>query len=279
MALPRSIRAPDRQSSIDALAERLGRHEPGSIERELHTARDPWTGRPLELVDLLAHFRPYATRRFVLATHYDTRPWADEDPVEHLRDRPVPGANDGTSGLALLYELIPLLLRDLPPDIGFTVILFDGEELGRGLDDDAYCVGSRHLATRIRDGVHPLLGRAEFGIVVDMVGDARLRIPVEPRSSQAHPRLVAHVWDVAAALGASGFVRTAHPRAILDDHVPLTSAGIPSILILDPDYDAWHTTRDTLERISAESLEQVGRTLHHALVTWFAPKARSAAAP
>src|SRR5690606_29222332 len=101
------------------------------VERLEHTGADPHTGREFALTTLIGHVRPAAARRFVLGSHFDTRPWAESDPDPARREQPIIGANDGTSGVAVLLELTPLLRAQLPPDLGFTVILFDGEELGR----------------------------------------------------------------------------------------------------------------------------------------------------
>ena len=276
LEFPRAPGSPRRASSINAMACRLEHLGAREVQRLEHRAPDPYGGGSLLLVNLVAHYRPRAPRRFVLATHFDTRPWADEDPNDAHHSRPVPGANDGTSGLTLVFSLIPLLSRDLPPDVGFSVLLFDGEELGRPGALDGYCAGSRHVATKIRDGELPELETADFGVVLDMVGDRDLRLPLEPHSLRAHPRLLNHIWRRAAALGATAFESETHPRPILDDHVPLTEAGIPSVLLLDPSYPAWHTIDDTVDQIAPSSLEAVGQTLHHALVEWYAPSGPSA---
>jgi Zn-dependent M28 family amino/carboxypeptidase len=205
----------------------------------------------------------------VLATHFDTRPWADEEEDVALRDRPVPGANDGTSGVAVVLELVPLFVRALPEDVGLSVVLFDGEELGRP-GQGGYCMGSRHLAAAIEAGEHPLLARAELGIVLDMVGDADLRIPVEPGSLRAAPALVEHVWATAAELGVTQFDPLPRERAILDDHKFLGEAGIPSILLIDRDYASWHRTTDTLDKVAADSLAAVGEVVRVSVLRWFA---------
>lgn len=264
---PRTLGDPRRTASIDALAQELARLTDAST-RVAHDVVGP-DGRSYALVELVGHVRPQAARRFVLATHFDTRPWADEDPDPALRDRPVPGANDGTSGVAVVLELVPLLARALPDDVGLSIVLFDGEELGRPGDADAYCMGSRHLAGAIEAGEHPLLARAEFGIVLDMVGDVDLAVPIEPGSLRMAPTVVEHVWATAESLGVTQFDRTPRERAVLDDHKFLSAAGIPSILLIDRDYAAWHTTRDTIDEVSAESLAAVGEVVRVAVIRWF----------
>jgi Zn-dependent M28 family amino/carboxypeptidase len=267
MQWPRALGDPRRTTSIAALARELAAVA-DEVVQVPHDAPGPDGTSSWALVELVAHVRPQAARRFVLASHFDTRPWADEEADPELRDRPVPGANDGTSGVAVVLELVPLFARALPEDVGFSIVLFDGEELGRP-GQGGYCMGSRHLADAIANGEHPLLARAEFGIVLDMVGDAELRVPIEPASLRNAPALVEHVWATAEELGVAQFERTPRERAILDDHKFLTAAGIPSILLIDRDYAAWHTTRDTVERVSAESLAAVGEVVRVAVLRWF----------
>jgi hypothetical protein len=265
---PRVLGDARRTASIDALARDLERRGADRIERIEHTATDPGGTGEYALVEIAAHFREHAPRRFVLATHYDIRPWADEDPDAALHDTPIVGANDGTSGLAVVLELAAPLLARLPDDVGVSIVLFDGEELGHP-GGTGYCMGSKHLAERIAGGLHPLLARAELGIVLDMVGDRDLRIQIEPGSRRAHPALVDHVWGTARALGIDAFDPTVRPQAIVDDHKFLTRAGIPSILVIDHDYPAWHTSGDTIDRVSAESLGAVGSTVLESLVRWY----------
>ena len=269
MQLPRGLGADGRERSIAQLEQML--HEVGAptVTRLATAADDPATGETFELVTLVAHVRPDAPRRFVLGTHFDTRPWADESPDAADHDRPVPGANDGTSGVAVALELSARLADVMPDDVGWTVILFDGEELGRP-KLGGYCMGSKDLARRQLAEPDPILARAELGIVFDMVGDADLHLPVEPGSASIHPRLVTHVWDTAAAMGATAFAPTPRTIGVIDDHRFLTEAGIPSILLIDRDYAPWHTPDDTIAHVSAESLGTVGEVTLRALASWFA---------
>lgn len=218
---------------------------------------------------VIGHFGEPVARRFVLATHVDTRPWADADPDPSRRAEPVVGANDGTSGLAIVLELASLLPSRLPPDVGFSVVLFDGEELGRPQDLSAYCAGSRHLAATFEPERHPELARAELGIVLDMVGDADLRIMPEASSRRFHPALVDHIWATAADLGVGAFEGGTIGPNVLDDHTFLSQIGIPSVLVIDRDYTPWHTTDDTIDRVSARSLEAVGTVVLESLVRWY----------
>jgi hypothetical protein len=212
--------------------------------------------------------RPDAPRRFVLATHFDTRPWADEEPA----DTAVPGANDGTSGLVALLVLAPRLARELPTDIGFTLVLFDGEELGHPGDPNGYCMGSRWLADEIAAGrTHGLAG-AELGIVLDMIGDRDLHITIEPSSRRFAPDVVELLWSTAQQLGVAAFEHEERGRGIVDDHKFLTTSGIPSVLVIDREYAAWHRSDDDLAHVSAASIAAVAEVVRVALLRRFAPR-------
>lgn len=265
---PRALGDPRRVTSIAALADDLVRRGADRVERVPHVALGPGDATRYDLVEIIGHFREDAPRRFVLATHFDTRPWADEEPDPARHDTPVPGANDGTSGLAVVLELVGPLLARLPEDVGFSVVLFDGEELGRP-GRGGYCMGSRHLAERIAAGSHPTLAAAEFGVVLDMVGDADLRVRVEPNSVAFHPRLVDHLWGTARALGVDAFDPEVRGVGIVDDHKFLSLAGIPSVLVIDRDYVAWHRVDDTIDRVAADSLAAVGTVVLEAVVRWY----------
>lgn len=268
MALPRTLGDPRRTESIATLVRMLRSAGAAPVEQQAFVARDSTTGEGYALVNLFAHVRPEAPRRIVLATHYDTRPWADEEPDPALHAEPVPGANDGTSGVAVLLELVPLFAEALPPDVGVTVILFDGEELGRpgSGSEGGYCMGSRHFAAQAAASPPAWLRGARQGIVLDMVGDADLHVLVEPGSAQRAPAVVSALWEVARRRGHAQFEDRVLEVGILDDHVFLAAAGVPSALVIDYGYDAWHTRSDTIDRVSAESLFAVGDTVLHTVL-------------
>lgn len=263
---PRALGDPRRDAAIDALADDLKRRGAATVEPLDHEGVDPWTGRTYRLRTLIADVRPAAPHRFVLATHFDTRPWAEEDPDPARRDAPIPGANDGTSGLAVALTLIPLLVDQLPAEHGFSVILFDGEELGRP-PAEGYLLGSRALASALAAGRFPRVAAARYAIILDMVGDADLRFVVDPASRDAAPWLLDALWREAAAAGfTDAFPAEALIRPIIDDHRPLIDAGLPAVVLLDPDYPPWHTHADALDRVSARSLEATGETVRRAIL-------------
>ncbi|MDC0719822.1 M28 family peptidase [Nannocystis bainbridge] len=262
---PRALGDARRAGAIEALAADLQTAGATVIDRLDHRGADPQTGVSFAMTTLLGHVRPDAPRRFILATHFDTRPWAESDPDPARREQPIVGANDGTSGLAVVLELVPLLVRQLPPDVGVTVILFDGEELGRP-DVGPYLAGSRALATEVLQGRFPQVARAEFGVVLDMVGDRDLRVQPDLASLAQHPALIDRIWSIGQAHGFTAFDAAPLAVPLLDDHVPLDEAGVPSILLIDYDYPAWHTHADTRDKLDARSLGAVGETLRLALL-------------
>ncbi|MBL9100825.1 MAG: M28 family peptidase [Myxococcales bacterium] len=264
LTLPRALGDPARPAALDRLEALLRDAGAVRVERLEHTGDDPLTGRSFAMTTLVGAVRPDAPHQFILASHFDVRPWAESDPDPARRDSPIPGANDGTSGVAVLLELAPLLAAQLPPDIGFSLILFDGEELGRpGVGP--YCAGSTALAAALLARRFPVVRAASFGVVLDMVGDRDLQLLKEPRSLRTNPELVDRIWSTGQAAGFPQFVAASAPEPLTDDHVPLSDVGIPSILVIDYTYPAWHTHADTIDMLSAASLGAVGETLRLAL--------------
>ncbi len=217
---------------------------------------DPYGADTLNLVNLLAHFHPDRAQRVLLAAHYDSRPWADRD-TGAARELPVPGANDGGSGAAILLE-IAAALAVWDPGIGVDLVFFDGEDYGKEGDIEQYLLGSRHFVDTM-GGYRP---RAM--LLLDMVGDTNLRIPMEGNSLRSAPALTQLVFAVAESLGAVGFVQSPGPP-VIDDHVPFLRAGIEAVDLIDMDYPEWHTTRDLPTACSSGSLQTVTEVVLHVL--------------
>jgi hypothetical protein len=183
----------------------------------------------------------------ILAAHYDTRSLADQD--ADFPDQPVPGANDGASGVAVLLELAFALDWDtISGEVWF--VFFDAEDNGR-IDEWEWIVGSRHFAEQ-------LTATPQYLILLDMVGDADQQFYYEGNSD---PILSEQLWALAAELGYEDYFIPAHHYYILDDHIPFVERGIPAIDIIDFDYPYWHTTADTIDKLDAASLERIGHVL------------------
>jgi glutaminyl-peptide cyclotransferase len=206
-------------------------------------------GHPIQ--NVIAH-RGDEMPKIILAAHYDTRMLADNDPDPRRRLEPVPGANDGASGVAVLLELARVLPSDSIP---IWLVFFDAEDNGRIQGWD-WILGSQAFVAELE--THP-----EAVIIVDMIGDADLNIYIEQNSDQ---RLVSDIWAVAAGLGYEKIFIPEPKYSLIDDHMPFLQAGIPAIDIIDFDYPYWHTTQDTVDKVSAESLGIVGATLQEWIV-------------
>jgi glutaminyl-peptide cyclotransferase len=185
--------------------------------------------------------------QIILGAHYDTRMIADNDPDLAKRTEPVPGANDGASGVAVLLELARSLPKDTVP---VWLVFFDTEDNGRIKDWD-WILGSRAFAEEIK--VAP-----KAVVVVDMIGDADLNIYLE-RNSNVTVR--SEIWSTAEKLGYGKQFINQENFSMEDDHTPFLEAGLPAVDLIDFDYPYWHTTQDTPDKVSAESLKVVGDTL------------------
>ncbi len=189
----------------------------------------------------------------VLGAHYDSRRQADRDPLHPTE--PVPGADDGASGVAVLLELAHTLdVRTIPHELWLA--FFDAEDNG-GLDGWDWIVGSTYMADHLT--VQP-----EAMILVDMVGDADQRFYFD---SNSDPGLSAQVWATATRLGYGEHFIPVARWAMTDDHIPFARRGIPALDIIDFDYPYYHTTGDTADKVSAQSLERIGRVLEAYLET------------
>lgn len=230
----------------------------GKVTRQPFQIRDRRSGQPVPMENLIVEWHPDHTDRVLLGAHYDTRPFPDRDPAD---SRGVfLGVNDGGSGVAALMEL-SAAVRALDGPVGVDFVLFDAEEYVVA-PRDPYCLGSnffaRQYAAARQAGTLPYHYRC--GVILDMVADRDLEIFQEQQSASwpdTQP-VVDALWGTAARMGVRQFV----PRpkyTIEDDHVPLRMIGrIPTCDVIDFDYPQWHTTHDTLEHCSAESLEAVG---------------------
>lgn len=184
----------------------------------------------------------------LLGAHYDTRLHADHDPSPGEWDEPVPGANDGASGVAVLLELARVLPAGKSPNV--WLVFFDAEDNGQ-IEGWDWILGSRAFVENLE--ISP-----KAVVIVDMIGDADLNIHKERNST---PALQDEIWNQAAELGYDEYFLSTPKYSMLDDHTPFLQAGIPAVDIIDFDYPYWHTTEDTLDKVSAHSLGVVGDTL------------------
>ncbi|MCI0494617.1 M28 family peptidase [candidate division KSB1 bacterium] len=216
--------------------------------------RLPGTSKNMRGTNIIANFNPAAKRRVLLCAHWDTRQLADMDEDPKKRTEPVMGANDGASGVAVLLE-IANHLKLKAPSYQVDIVFFDAEDAGVYQQNDSWALGSRAYAQSLTSKNLP-----DFGILLDMIGDRNLEIYIEINSEMYASRLVKHVWKVAAQSGVSEFIPQSQYQ-VLDDHLRLIEVGVPCIDIIDFDYPYWHTTHDTPDKCSPESLAKVGQVV------------------
>ena len=227
-----------------------------SVERQTFTyvtSRD----EELTLTNLLARFHPEAQHRILLLAHWDTRPWADEAPSPQDRATPVPGANDGASGTAILLHLAEILAQEPPPS-GVDLLFTDGEDYGPEIQD--MLLGAKYFASALPSPIP-----WSYGILLDLVGDLDPNFPMEAYSVEFAPALTQRIWRVARELGYGDFFPQRVGVRAIDDHVPLNEAGLPTVNIIDFEYGPgnrlWHTLQDTPENTSPETLQMVGEVV------------------
>lgn len=215
------------------------------------------SGDTITLVNVLARFEPDAARRILLLAHWDTRPTSDQSTDPALAQLPVPGANDGGSGTAVLLALAELL-ASTPPPLGVDLLFVDGEDYGPGLED--MLLGARRYAETLGEDDRPI-----YGVLLDMVGDADPLFPVEGISAQFASPVVRKVWRAAERLGYAEYFPSSVGQDLTDDHVPLIQAGIPTADVIDFSYGPanafWHTPDDVPANLSSRTLGMVGEVV------------------
>jgi hypothetical protein len=220
--------------------------------------------KKLKLANIIAAFNPQDSDRIMLCAHWDTRPRADEGSKN--QNKPILGADDGASGVAVLLELARLF-HNHPPQIGVDIVLFDGEDYGKVQDIDKFFLGSKYWAEHPPvKNYHP-----RFGVLLDMVGGVHAQFPKEGNSMNNAPSLVDAVWKVARQMGYDSLFVDKKGERISDDHVPLMHIRkIPMVDIIhyNPGMNGndvfpfyWHTHQDDLKIISKKTLGGVGNVL------------------
>lgn len=210
-------------------------------------------GRRLPMRNVVARFNPRAARRVLYVAHWDSRPRAEKSTRPEDRDKPIPGANDGASGVAMLLALADAL-KERPAAVGVDLLLVDGEDWGDFDTLTDVLIGARWFAGHFPDpGYAP-----EFAVVWDMIGKADARFLYESHSVRAAPEVVQRVWTTAQRLGHGAYFPTREYGPITDDHLPLIEAGLKAIDVIDLDYAYHHTLEDTEDKVSRATLQVVG---------------------
>jgi glutaminyl-peptide cyclotransferase len=186
----------------------------------------------------------------LFGTHYDTRQFSDQDSIISNQTIPVPGAIDGSSGSALLLGLGNRLADEKK---SIWLVFFDGEDQGR-INNWQWSIGAEYFAKN-------LVEKPKKAVILDMLGDQDLKIYKELNSDL---KLSSEIWTIADDLGYSSSFMNEQRHSFIDDHLPLINLGIPTALLIDFDYPYWHTTADTLDKVSERNLEIILEVLH----TW-----------
>lgn len=230
-----------------------------------------WDGTMLRSRNIWARFRPEQTTRVLLCAHWDCRPWADNDPDSTNWRKPVMGANDGASGVAVMLELARVISSDSTLNIGVDFVCFDAEDYGVPQwssapdSQDSWALGAQYWAEHQPQGYE-----ARYGVLLDMVGGEGARFYQESVSKQYASEIVNKVWHTASQIGYGSYFPMQEGGMITDDHVPVNEkAGIACIDIIPfyPDCQqssfgpTWHTINDTMEHIDRATLKAVGQTM------------------
>ena len=230
-----------------------------------------YDGTLLKSTNIMASYNPQSTTRILLCAHWDSRPWADNDPDSTNWRHPILAANDVASGVAVMLELARIIHAYKRLNIGVDFVCFDAEDWGTprwsGLQDDekSWALGAQYWAANLPQGYE-----ARYGILLDMVGGQGARFFQESGSRQFAPVIVDKVWLAAEAIGYGSYFPKQEGGMITDDHVPVNEvAKIPTIDIIPfyPDCSqssfgpTWHTINDNMDYIDKNTLKAVGQVM------------------
>ena len=228
-----------------------------------------YNGTQLKAKNIIGSYNPENSKRVLLFAHWDSRPYADHDKDPANHKKPIDGADDGASGVGVLLEMARQFSIKSPA-FGIDIIFFDAEDYGtpefvKEYKENTWCLGAQFWAKN----PHVKGYKADFGILLDMVGAKNASFFKEATSMRYAPQIVEEVWSTARDLGYGKFFINAEGGAITDDHqYVILGRNIPCIDIIytDPESDNgfgphWHTQNDTMDNIDRETLKAVGQTV------------------
>ena len=220
-----------------------------------HKINHPYIDKQITLYNLLAQYNIESKNRILLLAHWDTREIADKDSDINNQNKPILGANDGASGIAILMHLSEILNNYPLYNIGVDLLFVDGEDMGRHGDIDNFCLGTKEFSKNVQ------LPYTKIAICLDMVADKDPKFKKEYFSYIQAQKELDEIWELANSLGYIEFSDSlTYP--IYDDHRALyVATGIPSINIIDFDYPYWHTLEDTVDKCSPKTLSIVGNVM------------------
>ncbi|NVO03108.1 MAG: M28 family peptidase [Bacteroidetes bacterium] len=265
---PRVTNSKENKKCADYIAGKLKEYtDDVSIQNGKMRAFD---GSILNLKNIIASFNPEKTDRIFLCSHWDSRPFSDQDPDKENHSKPILGANDGASGVGVLME-IARLLKISKPNIGVDLILFDAEDYGQPENstfpdmEDSWCLGSQYWS----NNPHKPNYNAKYGILLDMVGAENATFTMEGTSMFYASDFVRKVWDAGKRAGFENYFVAKETKEIIDDHMYINRIKkIPTIDIIQYEpisqsnfYVNWHTQKDDMNGINKNTLKAVGQTL------------------
>lgn len=236
------------------------------VEQNFTTAN--YLGTDMSLTNIMARYNPEQDDRILLVAHWDTRPWADADPDVNKRNTPVPGANDGASGVGVLLELARNF-NEKSPEIGVDLLFVDGEDSGNssswGSSEETWCLGTQYW---VKHMPYVAENTPRYGILLDMVGGIDAKFYREYLSQEYAENINDKVWGNASAAGYDKYFLNGVRGGITDDHIFINRAGIPCIDIIECSHPStgsfspvWHTVSDDMNHIDKATLKAVGQTV------------------
>ncbi|MBR6286157.1 MAG: M28 family peptidase [Bacteroidaceae bacterium] len=244
----------------------------GCTVTEQHADLKGYDGTTLKARNIIASLNPDATSRIMICAHWDSRPWADNDPDEANHHKPVMAANDGASGVAVMLEMARIIGADSTMKMGIDFICFDAEDYGTPQwetnqegSEDTWALGAQYWA----ENMHTPGYTAQLGKLHDMVGGQGAHFYLEGFSMQYAGNIMRRVWQQADASGFGSYFVSEEIGYVTDDHNPVNKAGIPCIDIINHAPDCpqssfgptWHTVIDDMQHIDRNTLKAVGQTV------------------
>lgn len=268
---PRTMNSEAHEKCGEWIAEKFRQY---GCEVELQRADlKGYDGTMLKSTNIIAKSQKQTTGpRILICAHWDSRPWADNDPDSANWRKPVMAANDGASGVAVMLEIARLLQENDSANMAVDFICFDAEDWGipqweNDGDADSWALGAQYWAANCPKEI---ANSYQYGILLDMVGGQSARFYQEYFSMKYARNIVEKVWQAASAAGYGSYFPAKDGGGVTDDHIPVNEkAGIPCIDIINhyPDCEqssfgpTWHTISDDMQHIDKNTLQAVGQTL------------------
>lgn len=261
------ISASDGMKKQQQIIEKHFKNLGATVTRQEFKARQVSRRADTDMTNLIVSWHPEKQRRILICCHYDTRPIADQEEKRGNWNKPFVSANDGAAGVAMLMEL-GHHMKDLKGEVGLDFVFFDGEEYifesSQFGGSDRYFFGSEHFASDYTKTKNTRKFKYEAGALLDLCHAKGAVLKVEQNSYYSAPKVCERIWAVADAIGAKSFKYAPGPE-VLDDHIALNRADIPTADIIDFEYPHWHKLTDTPDKISGDQLAEVAKVL----ATWW----------